>query len=130
MPPARDELRQILREDLLDFLIFFLFKKYLSGFHADHIPTITKAISNSWANRVLEQSNALNNTGVYALLQEVWGKSPKFSEQKKESDIVLKEEIENLCRLLSNIGADSQMDRRGMDMALARATKTNEEKNN
>lgn len=115
MDEARDDLKQMLRQDLADFIVFFLFKKYLSSFRQEHIMLISRAISESWATRIKNSSNIIDQSQMLDFMKEVMGDGTAFKQFKKESDKIMHEEVESLCRMIHLIAEDSLHERSLID---------------
>jgi len=118
MNPNRDDVNAVLKQDLTDFVLFFLLEKYLSSFKSEHIPLIADAIANGWKKRIQASEAMINSTNEMALMRDILGGNIQFKEAKKESDKVLHEEIERLSNLIRNIGAESQFERRIIEQSL------------
>lgn len=118
MNDSRDDVNSILKQDLTNFVLFFLFEKYLTSFNADHIPLIADAIANAWKNRIKNSSAMLNNSNEMALMRDILGGSLQFKEAKKESDRILYEEIEKLSILIKNIGDEATFERQIIEQSL------------
>lgn len=115
MDEIRDDLKQMLRQDLADFLVFFLFKKYLSSFRQEHIMVIAHAISESWAKRIKNSSSIIDQNQMLDFMKEVIGDGAAFKQTKKESDKIMQEEVESLCRMIHLIAEDSLYERSLID---------------
>jgi len=125
---SRDDLKQMLKGDLMDFLVLFLFKKYLSAFSREHIGPITNAIANAWKNRMHNSSMAADQKAAMELIQQSFGISINDQkESKKQSEAILREEIETVSRIIYGIGEDSLKERILIDNSLRNQS---HEKNN
>jgi hypothetical protein len=115
MDEARDDLKQMLRQDLADFMVFFLFKKYLASFHQEHIMVIAHAISESWAKRISNSSSIIDQSQMTDFMKEVLGDGAAFKQAKRDSDKIMQEEVENLCKMIHLIAKDSLYERSLID---------------
>lgn len=114
----RDDVNAILKQDLTDFVLFFLFEKYLTSFSAEHIPLIADAIANAWKKRIQNSSAMINDSNEMALMRDILGGNLQFKEAKKESDKIMYEEIEKLSSMIKNIGSEAQFERRIIEQSL------------
>jgi hypothetical protein len=115
MDEVRDDLKQMLRQDLADFIIFFLFKKYLVAFRQEHIIVIAHAISESWAKRINNSSSIIDQSQMTAFMKEVLGDGTAFKQAKRDSDKIMQEEVESLCKMIHLIAKDSLYERSLID---------------
>jgi hypothetical protein len=123
MSEAREELRQILRQDLTDFLVFFLFQKYLSSFRQEHIIAIANAVATTWAKRIHNSSAIINQAQMLDFMKEITGDNAMFNQTKKESDKIMQEEIESLRGMIKLIAEDSLYERSLIDTVSPETTK-------
>lgn len=128
MGEAREDLRQILRQDLTDFIVFFLFQKYLSSFRQEHIMAIANAVANTWAKRINNSSAIINQAQMMEFMKEIMGNDVMFSQTKKESDRIMQEEVENLRRMINLIAEDSLYERSLIDTVSAENPKPRKSK--
>lgn len=122
-----DDLKQILRQDLIDFILFFLLKKYLAAFPAEHILPIARAISEAWAKRIQGAAQIVNHNVALDLIAEIFDSPTGFNTVKKESDKILDSEVENLCKLIYNIACDSLHERKLIDMSMLNSRQASSE---
>jgi hypothetical protein len=128
MDEAREDLRQILRQDLTDFIVFFLFQKYLSSFRQEHIMAIAQAVSTTWAKRINTSSAIINQAQMLDFMKEIIGDEAAFNQTKKESDKIMQEEVENLRRMINLIAEDSLYERSLIDTVSADTPKPRKSK--
>jgi hypothetical protein len=128
MSEAREELRQILRQDLTDFLVFFLFQKYLSSFRQEHIIAIANAVATTWAKRIHNSSAIINQAQMLDFMKEITGDNAMFNQTKKESDKIMQEEIESLRGMIKLIAEDSLYERSLIDTVSPETTKVRKPK--
>ena len=118
MNTNRDDMNEILKQDLTDFVLFFLFEKYLTSFNSEHIPLIADAIAKAWKKRIEVSSARINGSNDMDLMRDILGGSIQFKEAKKESDKILYEEIDRLSILIKNIGEEAQFERQLIERSL------------
>ena len=103
------DIKSIFREDITNYLVFYLFKKYLSMFSTKDIPEIADALAKSWAQGLIDSG----------LLDNEESEDVTNIELNIINDYMLKE-VQNAVQIIYKISADAQAERALIDQYAAK----------
>lgn len=96
------EIKEMLRGDLADFIIFYVFKKYLTMFPSADIPIIADAIATNWAENLSKY-----NAEAFEDDEDDF----HADDIKKEVNDLLQSEIHKTAKIVYNIAEDAYSER-------------------